>query len=68
MQCQCDAGRESSLTLLSDFDQSIAQDKSNLKQRKSMASADAALVCGLKVQVGCQDRQCVISDGDETLT
>ena len=32
-----------------------------------MASAETALVCGLKVQVGCQDRLCVNSDADETL-
>ena len=27
-----------------------------------MASAEIALVCGLKVRVGCQDRLCVNSD------
>ena len=32
-----------------------------------MASAEFALVCGLKVRVGCQDRLCVNSDADETL-
>ena len=33
-----------------------------------MASAEIALVCGLKVWVGCQDRLCVnYSDADETL-
>ena len=32
-----------------------------------MASAEVALVCGLKVRVGCQDRLCVNSDADETL-
>ena len=32
-----------------------------------MASEEIALVCGLKVRVGCQDRQCVNSDADETL-
>ena len=32
-----------------------------------MASAEIALVCGLKVWVGCQDRLCVNSDADETL-
>ena len=32
-----------------------------------MASAEIALVCGLKVRMGCQDRLCVISDSDETL-
>ena len=31
-----------------------------------MASAETALVCGLKVQVGCQDTLCVNSDADET--
>ena len=32
-----------------------------------MASVEIALVCGLKVWVGCQDRLCVNSDADETL-
>ena len=32
-----------------------------------MASAEIALVCGLKVQLGCQNRLCVDSDADETL-
>ena len=32
-----------------------------------MARAEIALVCGLKVRVGCQDRLWVISDADETL-
>ena len=32
-----------------------------------MASAEAALVCGLKVRVGCQDRLCMNSVADETL-
>ena len=32
-----------------------------------MASAEITLVCGLKVQVVCQDRLCVDSDADETL-
>ena len=32
-----------------------------------MASAEIALVCGLKVRVGCQDSVCVNSDVDETL-
>ena len=32
-----------------------------------MASAEIALVCGLKVRVGCQDSLCVNSDADETL-
>ena len=32
-----------------------------------MASAKIALVCGLKVQLDCQDRLCVNSDADETL-
>ena len=27
-----------------------------------MASVEIALVCGLKVRVGCQDRLCVNSD------
>ena len=48
------------VTLLSDFDQS------NLR-RGTMASAEAAFVCGLKVRVGCQDRLCMNSDADETL-
>ena len=46
--------------VLSDFDQS------NLR-RGTMASADTALVCGMKIQVGCQDRLCVNSDADEAL-
>ena len=33
----------------------------------TMASAEIALVCGLKIWVGCQDRLCVNSDADETL-
>ena len=32
-----------------------------------MASADIALVCGLKFQVGCQDRLHVNSDSDTPL-
>ena len=32
-----------------------------------MASAEIALVCGLKVRVGCQDRLCVKSDVEKTL-
>ena len=32
-----------------------------------MASAEIALVCALKVRLGCQDRLCVNSDADETL-
>ena len=32
-----------------------------------MARADIALVCGLKDQMGCQDRLCVNSDANETL-
>ena len=32
-----------------------------------MASVEFALVCGLKVWVGCQDRLCVNSDADEIL-
>ena len=32
-----------------------------------MASAEIALVCGLKVRVGCQDTLCVNSDADEIL-
>ena len=32
-----------------------------------MASAEIALVCGLKVGVGCHDRLGVNSDPDETL-
>ena len=31
-----------------------------------MASAEFALVCGLKVRLGCQNRLCVNSDADET--
>ena len=33
-----------------------------------MAGAEIALVCGLKVCVGSQDRLCVNSDADKTLT
>ena len=32
-----------------------------------MASAEIALMCVLKVRVGCQDRLCVNSDADKTL-
>ena len=32
-----------------------------------MASAEIALVCGLKVWKGCQDRLYAFSDADETL-
>ena len=32
-----------------------------------MASVEIALVCGLKVRVGCQNRLYVNSDADETL-
>ena len=32
-----------------------------------MASAEIALVCGLKVRVGCPDKPWVNSDADETL-
>ena len=32
-----------------------------------MASADIALVCGLKFQAGCQDRLRVNPDADEAL-
>ena len=32
-----------------------------------MASAEIALVSGLKVRVGCQDSPCVNSDADEKL-
>ena len=32
-----------------------------------MASVETALLCGLKVLVGCQDRLCVNLDADETL-
>ena len=32
-----------------------------------MARAEIALVCGLKVRVGCQDRFCMTSDANETL-
>ena len=32
-----------------------------------MAHAENALVCGLKVPVGSQERLCVNSDTDETL-
>ena len=31
-----------------------------------MASAETALVCDLKVRVGCHDRLCVNLDADET--
>ena len=33
-----------------------------------MASAEVTLACGLTVRVSCQDRLCVNSDADETLT
>ena len=33
----------------------------------TMASAETALVCGLKVRVVCQRRLCVNSDANETL-
>ena len=33
-----------------------------------MARAEIALVCGLKVRVGCQDRLCVKLDADKTLS
>ena len=33
-----------------------------------MASVEIALVCGLKVRVGCQNRLCVNSDADETFS
>ena len=32
-----------------------------------MASAEIALVCGVKVRLGCQDRLCVNSGADEAL-
>ena len=32
-----------------------------------MTSVEIALVCGLKIRVGCQDRLCVNSNADETL-
>ena len=32
-----------------------------------MASAEVALVCGLKFRMGCQDRLCGNLDADETL-
>ena len=32
-----------------------------------MASTEIAIDCGLKVQVGCQDRLCVNSDDDKVL-
>ena len=32
-----------------------------------MASAEIALVCGLRVRVGCQDRLCVNLDADKAL-
>ena len=32
-----------------------------------MASAEIALMCGLKGWMRCQDRLCVNSDADETL-
>ena len=32
-----------------------------------MANAEIAVVCGLKVRVGCQDSLCVNLDADETL-
>ena len=62
VECQCDTGRESSFwwpccqTLIS-----------VIWEEGTMASAEMALVCGLKVRVGCQDRLCVNSDADETL-
>ena len=31
-----------------------------------MVSVEIALMCGLKVRVGCQNRLCVNSDADET--
>ena len=31
-----------------------------------MANAEIALVCGLKVRVGCQNRLCVNSDAEKT--
>ena len=31
------------------------------------AGAEIALVCGLKVRVGCQDRLCMNSHADKTL-
>ena len=33
----------------------------------TMASADVAILCGLKARVGCQDRLRVNSDADKTL-
>ena len=50
------------VTLLSDFDQN------NVKEG-TFASAEIALVCGLKVRVDCQHRLCMNSDadGDEEL-
>ena len=36
-------------------------------RKLKQASVEIALVCGLKVRVGCQDRLCVNSDADETL-
>ena len=41
--------------------------KQELRQEGTMASVEIALVCGLKVRVGCQDRLRVNSDADETL-
>ena len=32
-----------------------------------MSSEEIALVCGLKVWVGCQDKLCMDSDAGETL-
>ena len=32
-----------------------------------MASTEIALVCGVKVRMGCQDRLCVNSNADEAL-
>ena len=32
-----------------------------------MASVEIALVCSLKVRVGCRDKLCVNLDADETL-
>ena len=38
-----------------------------ISEKGTMASAEIALECGLKVRVGCQDRQCVNLVADETL-
>ena len=32
-----------------------------------MARAEIALLCGLKVRVGCQDKLCMDLDADKTL-